>query len=134
MAKSLWEIEQLASKGEVMDMIRRAGDMLQEFRENMRGGSGKVEILHVFQHHELGGNARLCAKIILQPGCSIGFHTHDQEEEIYYIIRGTGLVNDNGKEAVVKAGDAVLTGDGAGHSIANTGDEPLEIMAIILLW
>ncbi len=117
-----------------MGMIRRSEEMLQEIREQMRGGSGRVEILHVFQRHELGGNARLCAKITLQPGCSIGFHNHDDEEEIYYIMRGTGTVNDDGHEAVVKAGDAVLTGDGAGHSIANTGDEPLEIMAVILLY
>lgn len=117
-----------------MGMIRRSEEMLQEIREHMRDGSGKVEISHIFQHHELGGKARLCAKITLQPGCSIGFHNHDEEEEIYYIMRGTGTVNDDGREAVVTAGDAVLTGDGAGHSIANTGDEPLEIMAVILLY
>lgn len=115
-------------------MIRRAEEMLQEVRDKMRGGKGKVEILHIFQRHELEGSARLCAKITLQPGCSIGYHTHDDEEEIFYIIRGIGTVNDNGKEDTVRAGDAILTGGGAGHGIANTGDEPLEIMATILLY
>ncbi|NMB46590.1 MAG: cupin domain-containing protein [Firmicutes bacterium] len=115
-------------------MIRRADEMLQEIRERMRDGNGKVEILHIFQRHELGGKARLCAKIILQPGCSIGYHTHHDEEEIFYIIRGTGTVNDNGKEDIVRVGDAILTGGGAGHGIANTGNEPLEIMATILLY
>ena len=115
-------------------MIRRAEEMLQEVREKMRGGNGKVEILHIFQRHELGGNARLCAKITLQPGCSIGFHNHDDEEEVFYIIRGKGTVNDDGREEAVEAGDAILTGGGTGHGIANTGDEPLEIMAMILLY
>ncbi|HHV93996.1 MAG TPA: cupin domain-containing protein [Firmicutes bacterium] len=115
-------------------MIRRAGEMVKEVRERMRGGEGSVELLHVFKKDELKGRARLFAKITLQPGCSIGFHEHIDEEELFYILRGTGTVNDAGKEEVVKAGDAILTGGGAGHSIANTGDEPLEIMAAILLY
>lgn len=108
--------------------------MVKEMRENMRGGKGSVEILHIFQKDELGGKARLHAKITLQPGCSIGFHTHEEEEEIFYIIRGTGTVDDNGKKETVTAGDAVLTGGGAGHAIENTGQEPLEMVATILLY
>ncbi|MGI6567675.1 MAG: cupin domain-containing protein [Limnochordia bacterium] len=115
-------------------VIRRAEDMVKEVREKMRGGEGTVELLHIFRKDELKGRARLFAKITLQPGCSIGFHNHDDEEELFYILRGTGTVNDDGKEAVVRTGDAILTGDGAGHEIANTGDEPLEIMATILLY
>ena len=115
-------------------MIRRADEMVKEVRERMRGGEGSVEMLHIFKKDELKGRARLFAKITLQPGCSIGFHNHDDEEELFYILRGTGTVNDDGKEEIVRAGDAILTGDGAGHSIANTGDEPLEIMATILLY
>jgi mannose-6-phosphate isomerase-like protein (cupin superfamily) len=43
-------------------------------------------------------------------------------------------VNDAGKEYEVGPGDAVLTGNGSGHSVRNDGDEPLEIMAVILLY
>ena len=39
----------------------------------------------------------------------------------------------NGTKNEINAGDAVLTGDEASHSIENTGPELLEIMAIILL-
>ena len=115
-------------------MIRRSHEMLQEVRENMRGGTGQVEFMHIFQENELGGDARLCAKITLPPGSSIGFHNHDDEEEIYYILKGTATVDDNGEKAELKPGDAVLTGGGNGHSIANNSDEPVEFMAIILLY
>jgi len=115
-------------------MIKRANEMVKEIKEQMRGGKGSVEILHIFKQEELKGKARLCAKITLEPGCSIGLHQHDNEEEIFYVIQGKGTVDDNGTLSEVKAGDAILTGNGASHSIENTGDSTLELMAVILLY
>jgi mannose-6-phosphate isomerase-like protein (cupin superfamily) len=115
-------------------MIKNYAQMERELKENMRGGKGTVELVHIFRKDELKGNARLCAKIILQPGCSIGLHDHVNEEEIYYITKGKGLVNDNGNIKEVNEGDGVITGGGAFHSIENTGTEPLELMAVILLY
>ncbi|MDR0568816.1 MAG: cupin domain-containing protein, partial [Spirochaetaceae bacterium] len=45
---------------------------------------------------------------------------------------GNGVVNDNGKEVPVKPGDAMATGGGASHSIANTGSVPLKMIAAII--
>ncbi len=115
-------------------MIKMAKDMVKEIKEQMRGGKGSVEILHVFQKDELRGKARLCAKITIEPGSSIGLHPHVDEEEIFYIISGKGIVNDNGTAAEVGSGDGILTGDGASHSIEAVGDEPLVMMAVILLY
>ena len=99
----------------------------------MRGGAGSVEFLHIFRKEELTGKARLFAKLRLPPGSSIGFHTHDGEEEIFYILSGEGEVRESDVPDHVGPGDAVLTGGGAGHSIANTGTQPLDLMAVILV-
>jgi len=115
-------------------MIRKQSEMTMETRENMRGGKGSIEINHIFRQEELSGKSRFCAKVIINPGCSIGMHEHSNEEEIYYIIRGQGIVNDNGNIQEVREGDAILTGGGASHSIENTGTVPLELMAVILLY
>lgn len=108
--------------------------MKLEIRERMRGGNGNGEILHILNIDEMKGKVRLFAKITLNPGCSIGMHQHEGEEEAYYILKGTANVNDNGTERIVKPGDVVLTGDGASHSIENTSDEPLEFIAVIMLY
>ncbi|MGI6112500.1 MAG: cupin domain-containing protein [Mahellales bacterium] len=115
-------------------MIRKVSDMVKEVRERMRGGSGHVEIQKLLSEDEIKAKTRLCAKLTLQPGCSIGYHEHVGEDEIFYIIKGEGRVNDNGTMKQVAAGDVILTGNGAGHAIENTGDTSLEIMAIILLY
>jgi len=108
--------------------------MVRELRSNLRGGEGEVEFIHLFTQEEMGSKTRLFAKIIIPPGASIGFHEHHGEEEIYFILQGSGLVNDDGREVKVGPGDAVLTGGGAGHSIANVGDGPLTMVAAVLLY
>jgi mannose-6-phosphate isomerase-like protein (cupin superfamily) len=113
-------------------MVKPSGEMVREVRERMRGGTGSVEVLHVFKAEELRGKARLVARLRLAPGASIGYHLHENEEEIFYILSGSATVSDNGKAVTVGAGDAVLTGGGAGHSIGSSGLEPLELMAVIL--
>lgn len=115
-------------------MIKSAQEMRVELRENMRGGDGTVQIKHVFEKEELQGRCRLFAAITLEPGCSIGLHPHDEEEEVYFILRGRAKVVDDGKEQELRPGDAVLTGGGKSHAIANAGDEPVELVAVILTY
>ncbi len=125
-------------------MIRKKHEMENEVRQRMRDGEGAVEILHVFRSKELKGHTRLFARLRLPAGSSIGFHRHDGEEEIFYILSGSGMVGEGGPSASpgttvgplspVGPGDAVLTGNGAGHSIANAGPDPLELMAVILVY
>jgi mannose-6-phosphate isomerase-like protein (cupin superfamily) len=113
-------------------MIKKSAGMEKEIRERMRDGKGSVEIFHIFRKEELKGRVRLFARLRLRKGCSIGFHPHDGEEEIFYILAGQGVVTDNDVVSRVGPGDAVLTGGGGGHAIENQGDEPLELIAAIL--
>ena len=115
-------------------MLRTAQERVSEFREAMRGGEGTIEIKNLFQPGDLRGKARLVAEIKIPVGGSIGFHRHEQEEEIYYFISGRGMVDDQGTKYQVGSGDALLTGNGDGHSVANIGAEPLVFMAVILVY
>lgn len=115
-------------------MIKTAEQMTRVMNQRMRGGEGEVEMVHLLNPEEFTGKARLCARLTLQQGCSIGFHQHDQEEEIYYILSGEGVFTENGQETVIGPGTASLTGNGNGHSIRNEKPEPLVILAVILLF
>jgi mannose-6-phosphate isomerase-like protein (cupin superfamily) len=113
-------------------MVKSATVMEREVRERMRGGTGAVEIRHVFRAEELGGAARLFARLTLPPGASIGHHVHEAEEEVFYVLAGRGVVTEDGVASAVGPGDAVLTGGGGGHALENRGPEPLELIAVIL--
>ncbi|HBF39706.1 MAG TPA: cupin [Firmicutes bacterium] len=115
-------------------MLRHPDEMEIELAEKLRGGNGIVNNRHLFKKEELLAKARLVAVTTLPSGASIGFHRHEKEEEIYYIISGKGQVVDEDQTKEVYPGCAMLTGNGRGHSIINTGDEPLVFLAVILLF
>ena len=78
------------------------------------------------------GKGRLFAHYVIFPGSSIGFHQHHGDFETYYILKGEGVINDNGVKTPVKAGDVIYTADGQSHGLENTGTENLEVIALVL--
>ena len=113
-------------------MIRKAIDMVVESRSNMRNGTGTVTLQHFFKPEEITAKSRLCARLTLPPGASIGPHQHAGEDEVYIITRGSGLLDDGNTRTPVTAGDAILTGHGESHSLLNTGTHELELIAVIM--
>ena len=114
-------------------MIRRANECNVEYREHMRDGDGTVRLTSLINGPEdLNEKGRLFSIITLEPGCSIGFHIHDKDAELFYIIKGTGEYSDNGNICTVNPGDVTICPTGTGHSMANKGTEPLEFVALIL--
>ena len=113
-------------------MIKKKSNQEIEKREAMRGGTGEVTVRQYLKPEEIKARTRLCAELVLPPGTSIGDHDHVNEDEIYIIQKGRGLMTDGAKEFSVEAGDAILTGQGASHSVKNAGTEDLVITAVII--
>lgn len=112
-------------------MIRKATEVIEEQRPAMRGGTGTVTVRHFFKSDEFTAKCRLCARLTVPPGASIGVHQHNGEDEVYIVTQGTGILDDGQAKTRVSVGDAILTGKGASHAIANDGATPLEIIAVI---
>ncbi|HBL35389.1 MAG TPA: cupin domain-containing protein [Firmicutes bacterium] len=114
-------------------MIRRSNERTVEVKESPFQGEGKITVRNLLNGpEEMYNKGRAFAHNTLAPGCSLGFHIHKNESETYYIYSGTGEFNDNGTITTVSAGDVAFTGAGEGHGLKNTGDEPLEFIALIL--
>ena len=113
-------------------MIREAKDCKIEYREHMRDGEGTVEITNLATPSELNDKGRLFGKITLNPGCSIGYHIHETDSEIFYVMKGTAEYNDNGETKTVTAGDVTICPAGTGHSVSNNTDEVVELIAAII--
>ena len=113
-------------------MVIRDEDMKKEQRPNLRGGDGAAEFLHVVPEGFMPPACRLFSVITLEKGCGIGRHEHIAEAEIYYVLEGEGVINDNGMIRQIKKGDSSICGGGDFHSVANEKDEPLKILAAII--
>ena len=114
-------------------MVRREAECKVDHKEHMREGDGTVILTSLISSpKELYDKGRLFSRITLNPGCSIGYHVHEGESELFYFMRGEGVYNDNGTEVKVSPGDVAICPAGEGHGIANRGDEVLELVAVIV--
>jgi len=113
-------------------LIKKSAEITGQVLTDFKGGVGDVTMFHFMNEKEAHGAGRLFVKSVLNPGNSIGSHTHNDETEAYYILKGKALVCDNGNDVVLEAGDCNICLDGQSHSIKNVGDDVLEYMAIVL--
>lgn len=112
-------------------MIRKRDEQSTELRENVCEGVGKVHVRNIFEPAELK-NVRLLNHILVEPGATFGVHTHHDEAEIYYILKGRLVTGEAGGRYELLPGDATYTGDNSFHYLENVGDEPAELIAVIV--
>ena len=65
--------------------------------------------------------------LVLYPDSTIGEHPHVGDDEIYFVISGTGTMSVDGEERAVGPGSAVLTLSGSCHGLRNEGVDDLRI-------
>ena len=112
-------------------MITRREQQIHGVREFMRGGKKHVNTTELSAR--LPEKMRLFSVLTLVPGASIGYHVHENETELFYFLEGNGRVQDDDRFYDISAGDAMATPSGHGHSVENTGDTNLVILAAIVL-
>jgi len=113
-------------------MIRKAQEQRRSLEPRLKGGNDTVRLVHFLEEAQAYGTGRLFGISIIPPGGSIGYHKHTGDFEIYYILKGTAKVVDNGVEDILYPGDSMTCREGDSHSIENNGDCDLEYVAIIL--
>lgn len=67
----------------------------------------------------------------LEPGATIGLHTHDTSSEVIYILEGNGKVLYDGEYEEVKAGICHYCPKGHEHSLINDSDADLIFFAVV---
>lgn len=67
----------------------------------------------------------------LEPGSSIGMHTHDDSSETVYILGGVGKMIYEGTEEPLEKGSVSYCPKGHTHSLVNTGNEPLYFLGVV---
>ena len=89
-----------------------------------------------------GGQGNFIAKIYsdennkimfdqLEPGASIGLHTHETNSEIIYLISGTGRVIYDDTEEQLLPGECHYFPKGHTHSLINAGTDMLVFFAVV---
>ena len=106
-------------------MLIKFDEMEEVVTPHMRGGEG----FYACKRHVDANNRIMRGR--LEPGCSIGLHTHDTSSEIIYILSGTGKVLYDGAYEPLGPGSCHYCPQGHAHSLINNGQEDLIFFAVV---
>jgi mannose-6-phosphate isomerase-like protein (cupin superfamily) len=98
-------------------------------RVRAHGGAREISFARVVARSR--GSLRFIDLSVLGPGADIGSHTHGVDnEELYIVVAGRGLMTLDGDEFEVGPGHVILNRPGGTHGLRNIGDEELRIVVI----
>lgn len=92
------------------------------------GGEGPLICRTLLADGDSKMNIRFMHHDILPPGSSIGDHPHEDTEEVYYLLSGSGEMRLDGAARPMEAGDISVVSPGHSHGIRNTGDRDMELL------
>ncbi|MBN2625038.1 MAG: cupin domain-containing protein [Spirochaetales bacterium] len=97
-------------------------------QKSIHGGTGLLQDLVLFDKKDFETNLSFISHTVLPPGTSIGYHSHHSErEEVYVILKGTGLYTQAGELSKIRSGDVLITGINQSHGLENNSDSDLEL-------
>src|SRR3954468_14536892 len=68
------------------------------------------------------------AEATLEPDQATERHYHRATEEIYFVVKGSGLLEVDGDRQMIRPGDAILIPPGAWHTLENNGTSELRFL------
>lgn len=93
--------------------------------KNFKGGEKEFNV-RMFDD----GSAKVM-KCRLAPGASIGYHKHEGNSEIIFVLSGSGAVKYDGEMLAIKSGEAHYCPEGHEHSLINNSNEDLVFFAVV---
>lgn len=94
------------------------------------GGAGVMHWVRVATGAHLAADWDGIEWVAFEPEGRAGLHTHSHTEELWYFLKGTGVIELDGERHQVSPGSIVLTPLHSRHAAWNTGTERLEYVVI----
>lgn len=113
-------------------MIVRVNDIEPGTIDSPKGGRGAAIRYGYEQAAKYDGKIEMFAVMNLESDAMIGYHVHENDMEMYLILDGKPIANDNGEETILNPGDLLITEKGESHSLENKTNDPVTFLAIIL--
>ncbi|HEY82007.1 MAG TPA: cupin domain-containing protein [Dehalococcoidia bacterium] len=88
------------------------------------------EIKHLIAPWTVGSRRFWAGIVIIGQGSSSNPHVHDDAEEIWYVVGGTGRVRVGEEEEEIGPGSCVFVPPKTVHQLLNTGQTELKVLAV----
>lgn len=78
---------------------------------------------------EMGSRHMTVTWIEVPPGVSQELHSHEEAEQVYVVVKGTGTLSATGDTERLEPGDLALIPPASDHTLANEGTETLALIS-----
>lgn len=97
--------------------------------ENIGGSIVKQDDRYIVRDNKFGNNL-VISSTRLFPHKQTSGHSHVGQEEVYFFVEGTGIIELDKTRFTVKPGDLVPIKDGVFHKVHNDSDEDLYFVCV----
>ena len=111
-------------------MIKNYLSSKKQLQDKSHGGTGKVDLYEIWSKSDFKSDVDFCDRVVIPPGSTIGYHQHGNNEEMYVVLDGEGLMTRDGEEVIVKKGDMILNPAGGAHGLVNNSNRDIDLLVI----
>ncbi len=111
-----------------MEAFKKNVLKLAKQRVVAHGGDGEIDFVRPFAGDDFETHLSFIDYAVIPPGHSIGRHRHGDNEEVYFVVSGTGHMTTNGMEHRVEPGDLIVNRRNWEHGLYNDSEEALTIL------
>ena len=108
----------------------RQPSVAAEARPSRARWDGSVQSVRPLGGHDFETDLMFIDYVEVPPGATIGYHRHGDDEELYFIIEGAGVMEVEGVERRVHCGDLILNRRGSAHSLVNDSSVVIRLLVL----
>ena len=111
-------------------MIKNYYTAEKQLQLESHGGTGPVDLYEIWGREHFKSNIDFCDRVVIPPDSSIGYHQHGNNEEMYILLEGEGLMTIDEKKFVVRKGDMILNPASGYHGLVNNSAKDIDLLVI----
>jgi mannose-6-phosphate isomerase-like protein (cupin superfamily) len=93
-------------------------------------GPEPVLFAEAFTGADFKGTWGFVEYVTVPPKSAIPIHKHEQDEELYFIFEGSGIMTIDGQEQKVGVGDLAICRLGSSHGLRNTAQQEIKLIVV----
>src|ERR1700682_2396434 len=97
-------------------------------RNGEHGGKGEIFFRRLWTGNDFDSSIDFVDFTVVPPRSVIGWHSHQGNEEAYFIAAGTPLVRIEGAQRRLSKGDTAVVRCGQSHELINDTTENVEVL------
>lgn len=111
-------------------MIKNFLDTDCQIQMKSHAGKGPVKLYEIWGKTDFQSKCDFIDRVVIPPGSEVGYHRHENNEEIYIILAGTGKMVIDGQPHIIKKGDMILNSAFGEHGLVNNSNEDIDILVM----